>query len=170
MLPLPTTTVRAAHQAIEAGLRAHFGSAILQYGPYQPWDSVDDEPETELLTPALLLELESIDPDDAALHQPGRIAIRCAWAVHAVLSIRTEDLQIALPELAAAVMTLVRKNETDPARPPLTANRWGLAEAVGPPEALSARPGEFTPGLNGRDAWIIAWEQTLYLPQTLPTD
>lgn len=169
-LPFPTTTIRAAHQAIEDGLRAHFGASVRQYGAYQPWDPTEDEPETELLTPALLLELESIDPDETEDQMPGRVALRCAWTVHAMLSIRTEDLQIALPELAAAVVALVRQQQSPPSPPPLNGNRWGLGEAVGVPEAVSARPAEFVPGLHGHDSWAVTWEQVTYLPETLPTD
>jgi len=152
------------------GLRQHFGTRIRQCGAYEPWDPVEDAAEPVLLTPALLLELESIEPDDNDLNMPGRIAMRCAWAVHAVLSLRTVDLQIALPELAAAVIALVRKTGTDPLQPPLTGNRWGLGEALGAPEAVGARPAEFRPGLNGHDSWVITWEQVIYLPESLPTD
>ena len=170
MLPLPTTTIREALQAIEDGFRAHFGDAIRQYGAYEPWDPVEDEPEPELKTPAWLFELESIDPDDAGSHAPGRLAIRCTFNAHAVLSILTLELQIALPELAAAGIAVVRKTETRPLAPPLNGNRWGLGEALGPPEAVSARPAGFRPGLHGHDAWAVSWEQVVYLPESLPTD
>jgi hypothetical protein len=144
----PTTTIKALHAAIESSLRAHFNASVQQYGTYQP-----------------------LDTDDVALHLPGCVALRCALAVHVVLGVLTDDLQVALRELAAAVITLVRQTDTAAAaRPPLNGNHWGLGEAVGTPEAVSARPAEFRPGLNGFDAWIVTWEQIVYLPETLPTD
>jgi hypothetical protein len=167
----PTTTIKALHAAIESSLRAHFNASVQQYGTYQPWDTDSDAPDSELRTPALLVELEAMDPDDVALHLPGCVALRCALAVHVVLGVLTDDLQVALRELAAAVITLVRQTDTAAAaRPPLNGNHWGLGEAVGTPEAVSARPAEFRPGLNGFDAWIVTWEQIVYLPETLPTD
>jgi len=167
-----TTTLRAVHSAIVAAARAWFGDAVQQYGAYEPWGAGGENPDAdaEIKTPALLLELESIEPDDTDAHGPGLIAVRCAWAFHAILSQRTDDLQIALPEFAAAAIALIRRAESLPYGPPLNGNRWGLGEAVGVPEAVSARPGPFTPGLNGRDSWLITWEQVVYLPETLPTD
>ena len=166
----PTTTIKAVFQAIEDALRAHFGAAIEQYGVYQPWDPVEGAAEPVLKTPALLISLDAMPIDEADTHAPGRIGIRCAISIHAILSILTEDLQIALPELAAAVTALVRQTELDPLAPPLNGNRWGLGDAISPPEAVSAEPAEFTPGLNGRDSWTVSWEQVVYLPETLPTD
>ena len=169
-LPLSTTTIRVAHAAIVDALRAHFWATVRQYGAYQPWDPIEDTPETEILTPALLLELESIDPDDDEMHMPGRVGMRCAWSVHVMLSTRTEELQIALPELAAAVVALVRKQETEPLHPPLNGNHWCLGEAVDGPDAVTARPAGFHPGLHGHDSWVVTWEQAIHLPETLPTD
>jgi hypothetical protein len=165
----PTTTVRAAQTAIIDTLRDHFGAHVQQIGLYQPMD-IHGDPEAELLTPALLLELDAIENDEAADHAPGVIAVRCLWTIHAILSIRTENLQMALPEMAAAVIALIRQTTPNPMRPPLNAHRWGLGDAVGAPDAVSARPGEFRPGLHGHDAWAVSWEQTLYLPESLPTD
>ena len=167
---LPTTTIRAYFQAIEDALRAHFGDRIRQYGAYEPWDPVSDEPEPEIKTPMMLIELESIDPDDSSSSKPGRVSIRCSWSVHVVLSIETERLQIALAELAAAVVALIRKTEFAPGIPPLNGNRWGLGKAVDVSEAVSASPAGESAGANGRDSWVVTWEQVAHLPESLLTD
>ena len=166
----PVTTIKAAHQAIEAHLRGHFGANVEQFGVYQPWDPIDDEPEATLRTPALLIELAAMPTDEPEDHSPGRVAIRCQWTIHVVLSILTENLQVALAELSAAVIALIRQTEIDPFRPPLNGNRWGLGDAVGPPEAVFAEPAEFDPGLHGRDSWAVSWEQVIYVAESLPTD
>ena len=75
-----------------------------------------------------------------------------------------------LPELAASLIALLRRSETAPLAPPLNGNRWGLGEALGPPEAVSASPAGESAGANGRDSWVVTWEQVVYLPETLPTD
>lgn len=164
-----TTTVRDLFDAIETALRIYFGTSIRQYGAYEPWDPIEDEAEPDLRTPALLIELESLEPDASEEQIPGQIAIRASIAVHVILSILTDQLQIALPELAASVIALVRKRQTEILRAPLSGNRWGLGDAVEIPEAVSAQPAEFRPGLHGHDSWVVRWEQIVYLPETLPT-
>lgn len=168
MLPPETTSMQALHDGVVDALRDHFGNRIRQYGAYEPWDDVADQPEDDIKTPALLFAVDGISPDDDGIFSPGRVGIRCELTVHAVLSIQTENLQAKLPELAAAVIALVRRTESAPGVPPLNGNRWGLGEAADTPESVSARPDEFRPGLNGRDSWVVTWEQVIYLPESLP--
>lgn len=163
-----TASLREYLAAIERSLRAHFGDRIRQYGIYEPWDEDEDEAEPKLKTPALLIQVEGIEPDLAEDHAEGAIGIQLSMCVHALLSLRTPRLQIALPELAAGVITLIAKQEARVLRPPSNGNRWGLEGAVGLPEMIRAEPADFSPGLHGHDGWAVRFEQTLYLPETLP--
>jgi len=163
---LPTTTIPAAHEAILATARAAFGSTIRQYGAYEPLGS-PASPETELLTPALLLELEGFEQDDEdGARGESRVLVRCAWALHLWLSTRTPAVQVALPDLAANLLILIRTREHD-LRRAQRGNRWGLGPACGYPQRIAAMPAQLEPGLNGRDSWLIRWDQSLYLPLTL---
>lgn len=165
MADLPTTTMRAAHEAILATARAAFGSAIRQYGAYEPLGS-PAMPETELLTPALLLELEGFEQEDEdGARGDSRVLVRCAWALHIWLSALTPSLQVALPELASDLLILIRTRDHD-LRRAQRGNRWGLGPACGYPQRVEAMPAQFQPGLNGRDSWLVRWDQSLYLPLT----
>jgi hypothetical protein len=160
----PTTTLDAVHDAILAAARAHFGTLIAHYGAYEPWDPDDDAAVPAVQTPALLFELESFaraDPD--AL---GRFGIEATCVLHCVLSQATERLQQTLPQVAAAVLALVDASVTGTTY--LRGNDWGLGGAASYPTNLQAQPAEFSPGLNGRDAWLVRWEQALYLSTDLP--
>lgn len=159
-----TTTIEALFGAIVSALSETFSDRVATIGAYEPWaDSSGDESEP-IKTPVLLLELESLDQDEdiAPRQTKGRTAIRCSWAVHAILSLSTERLQQALPELAASIMALVRKHETY-SYVTQRGNRWGLEIACDYPSSISAQPAAFTPGLNGRDSWVVRWEQVVYL-------
>jgi hypothetical protein len=164
----PTTTLSAVHDAIIDALQARFGARVRQFGAYEPWDYDTESADPDLRTPALLIELESIGPDGDDIHTPGRVALRCNWAIHAALSIRTEKLQTELREFAAAVVTTLRRSDPSAPLTPTNGNRWGLGKAVGAPEGVSAQPGEFRPGLNGRDSWLITWDQIVYVDDELP--
>lgn len=154
--------------AVETALRDRFGERVRQYGIYEPWDEAEDEAEPKLKTPALLIQVEGIEPDLAEDQVPGAIAIRLSVTIHVLLSIRTERLQVALPELAAAVIALLRQPQYQPMRPPLNGNRWGLGDAVDIPESVAAQPADFSPGLHGHDGWAVSFEQVLFLPEDLP--
>lgn len=161
-----TTTLDALHEGILEGLRARFADRITHYGAYEPWDDLADGPDQLVRTPALLLEVE--DLAEALLDRPdpfGRLAVTVGLAIHCVLSMRTERLQQALPQFAAAVLaTVLPQHGVGFGR----GERWGLGDALSDPEGPTAQPGEFRPGLHGRDAWIVRWTQTLYLDPALP--
>lgn len=161
------TSMDAVHDAVIAALRAKFGDRVAHYGAYEPWAEGAETPEGALLTPALLLEVEDFSIDDAEDPDPlGRLAVRCSVAVHCLLSIQTQRLAQTLAQFAAVVASLVM--------PPLAAdalqrgNDWGLGGAAGLPAAVSAQPAGFSPGLNGRDSWVVRWEQVFYLDQEVP--
>ena len=161
----PTTTLLALQDAILAGYRARFGDRVRSYGAYEPADPLSDEP-ADLATPALLLELESIELEPGT-DPEGRLPLRCTWALHCVLSAATEHLQQVLPQFAAAAASELM--------PPLSVGasrrigaRWGLGAAVDDPTAISAAPGGFSPGLHGHDGWKLTWEQVAFIHDEAP--
>lgn len=155
-----TTTLDALLDAIVADLLAVFGDRCAQIGAYGPWDTLTDTEAEALVTPALLVELESFEIDDA-FDAAGRCQVRCTLGIHCVLSQETARLQQALAQWAAEVARRVRY----PADPDNNwdGNTWGLAGAVDAPQRITGQPGEFSPGLHGRDGWVVRWEQVVYL-------
>lgn len=141
--------LRQLHEAILADLREHYLDRVQTIAAYDPFPDPEDQDRQPLVTPALLIEIDAINPgaDDGTDRQPLLLNI----AVHAVLSFRTADVQLELREFAADVLAHARHN------------RWGLYGAVQEPAALSAQPGEFRPGLSGFDSWRVAWEQTVFV-------
>jgi hypothetical protein len=165
---MSVTTFEALHQAIVEALRERFGDRIATYGAYEPWDPIDDQPTARIQTPALLLEVEDFAEADLESPDPlGRLALTCTLAIHCVLSIQTERLQQRLPQLAAAVLSLVGSPQVGQRF--RRGNQWGLGIAADPAERPQAQAGEFSPGLHGRDSWLVRWEQTVYLSEALPT-
>jgi hypothetical protein len=163
-----TVSMDALHEGIVDACRAHFGARIRQYGAYEPWDAMTDEPEGPALeTPALLLEIEGLADADLEYPDPtGRLAQECSWVLHCVLSNRTARLQQTLPQFAAAVLALVRPARAGGHRD--RGNLWGFGGAVEEPRNVSAQPAAFTPGLHGRDSWAVRWDQIAYLDDSLP--
>lgn len=157
--PADVTTLRAVQDAILSAFAARYAGRVHTVAAGNPFAQTEDGGEQPdqarraLVTPALLLELSAIDPgtDDGTGRQP----LRLTWTGHCVLSFLTRDLQTELPEFAADVLACVRFN------------RWGLAQAVRVPEALSAQPGEFRPGLAGYDSWVATWEQEIYTGENI---
>lgn len=142
-------TLRALHQGVLGTLAARYAERVQTIAAYDPFAADDDGAPRTLTTPALLLELAAIDPgpDDGTDRQP----LRLSWTLHCVLSVLTEEVQVELREFAADVLACVRHN------------RWGYPLAVRAPQALSAQPGEFRPGLAGYDSWAVTWEQDAFL-------
>jgi len=164
----PTTDMRALHAAIEETLRTRFGAGTFYFYQHDPLGPYD---ETEIQTPALLLELEGFEQDDTEQNNRARerVPVRCTLALHAVLSINTERLQLELRELAADLLITIRAREHALTRS-TRGNRWGLGPAADFPERVEAMPAEFTPGLNGRDSWVVRWEQVFYFSNTVSGD
>lgn len=156
-----TTTIDTLHAAIIADLTRAFGEQCAQIGAYAPWDDLTGTEPEELVAPALLLELESFDVDESP-DPADRCPVLCTLAIHCVLSQQTERLPQALAQWAATVARRVRFPEQPDRRK--GGNTWGLAPAVETPTRVNGQPGEFRPGLNGRDGWIVRWEQVVYLP------
>lgn len=141
--------LRQLHEAILADLREHYLDRVQTIEAYDPFPDADGQERAPLVTPALLIELDGIDPgeDDGTDRHP----LRLSFVAHCVLSFRTAQMQLELREFASDVLQHVRHN------------RWGLYGAVQEPSALSAQAGEFQPGLQGFDSWQARWEQVVYV-------
>jgi len=142
-----SATLTDLHQAILAALRDQFTGRVDTIAHYAPLgsDPID--------TPALLLELEEADEGDDI--GDGRMPLRGRWAIHCVLSLHTPEVALSVREMAAEVMTLVRRNG------------WGMGPSIGRPKGLHMAPGDMRPGQAGYESWVVSWEQTLYLVASL---
>jgi len=145
MSELPT--LRELHTSIIADLERQYLGRVETVAAYDPFPGTDEQDAKALLTPALLLELESIDPEPE--DGTGRQSLRLTFVAHCVLSFRTLAVQMELRVFAADVMNHIRYN------------RWGYPGAVADPEAIAAQPGEFKPGLAGFDSFLVRWEQVV---------
>ncbi|BBD08453.1 hypothetical protein [Desulfovibrio ferrophilus] len=129
--------INAAHKGIIVALRA--GCPGLQ-------DVLDYGRETTLKTPAAVLNLAHIEPDDTPEDGSGKLALRCRWEVFLVVPDRAKYEQ-KLRELAAVVGTLVH------------GHRFGLQAS--PANFILAEPNEFEPQFKGAKCWRVEFEQVL---------
>ena len=89
-----------------------------------------------LNTPAAVLNLAGLEPDDEPEDGSGLLALRCRWEVFLVLAARTPGVERKLRELAGACAAVVQ------------GQRFGLA--TDPARFVLAEPNEFEPHLEGR--------------------
>lgn len=101
--------------------------------------------DKRLDTPALLIEVESLDEGIDAGDETAPFVVRVA--LHCVLSHETENYQIEIINFAADVAKYVRNQ------------RWGLT-GVGKPVAINSAPALFNPGREGDVAWTVSFEQS----------
>ena len=141
--------LRQLHDAIIADLTERYADRVYTIAAYDPFPEKNGAERLPITTPALLLDVESIDEgeEDGTDRQPLRLTI----TLHCILSFRTSDTQLELREFAADVAARVRHN------------RWGLNAAVDHPQAINAQPGEFVPEQAGYDSWRVTWEQQVYV-------
>lgn len=137
------------HDAVIADLSDHYAGRVETVEPYDPFPDPADQTPRPVITPALLLEIDGLDPgeDDGT----GRTPIRLSCVLHCLLSARTPRMQEELRSFAADVIGHVRWN------------RWGVPGAIGAPEALSAGPGGFDAEVYGYDSFAVRWEQPVYV-------
>ena len=166
---MPTTTMSALVAAILATLRAHdWPAPINQIGFRQPdlEPFSDDDQPTRLDTPALLLHIvdrrdASADPD--TLIVPGRVARRCSFELHCLLSTSTPNLPLELIEYSESALALIDARES--ASSPGRGNRWGLLDAVEFPAGLTDSDATYASAWHGHAARVLSWEQIVYLPE-----
>ena len=135
------TSLRQWHEAILSALRTQFEDRKVTVAAYTPTTSA-------LQTPALLLEMEDGTLGDD--RGDGRTALSCRLTLHALLSLQTNDVELAIRDFASEVLLFTRYQQ------------WGLKE-VSVPEQLAMGPGHFQTGDLGYESWYITWEQTIYL-------
>jgi len=168
----PTTTIEEFGGAVVTAVRSHFGPALSQSGLYDPTDELTDAAESTLQTPAILIGIESLGEAEEeldgglGLDPSARMPFIANCYAHCWMSASTENMPARLPEFAGAMMALVRA--TRPADTGRRGNRWGLGDAVGWPENVSAAPGGLDE-LHGRFAWIVTWDQAIYTDGGMPT-
>ncbi len=137
-------SVRQWHEAILAALRTEFKNQKVTVAAYAPTAST-------LQTPALLLEME-----DGTLGNDtgdGRTALSCRLTLHALLSLQTDDVDLAIRDFATAVLLFTRYQQ------------WGLKN-VSAPAQLAMGQGHFQTGDLGYESWYVTWEQTIYLGES----
>ncbi|MBU1001919.1 MAG: hypothetical protein KKE73_05305 [Proteobacteria bacterium] len=135
--------IEAAREGIVTALRA--GCPGLQ-------DVLDYGRETTLNTPAAVLNLAHLEPDENPEDGSGKIALCCRWEVFLVVPDRAK-YEGRLRELAAAVGTLVH------------GHRFGL-EAP-PARFILAEPNEFEPHFKGAKCWRVEFEQVLLFGESV---
>ncbi len=141
--------LRQIHDAIIDDLTERYRDRVYTIMSYDMWPDDDGQDPQPIITPAIILELDAIDPGDD--DGTDRQSLMLTWSAHCIISIRTQDMQIELREFAADVLSHVRHN------------RWGLGSAVSPPEDLVAIPDEFIPENAGYESWIAQWRQQSYV-------
>lgn len=154
--------LRELHDAILANLRDTYRDRVYTIAAYDPFPELDGQDPKPVDTPAILLEIEDIEPGE--MDGTDRTPLHLSFVAHCILSFRTTDLQLELREFGADMLAHVRDN------------RWGLRDSVRQPTALSAKPGEFRPDLDGFDSMLVRWEHEVYVGENfwdggkLPTE
>lgn len=134
--------VQPAVDAILATLGNDFGDRV-------PTLRFHDPADRELVTPALVLDLESFeigeDPGD------GRTPAQARWTIHCLMPQSAEGSEVLVRSMAAEVFARVRFN------------KWNLGADVDYPDTVNADEGRLWPGLHGHHHWTVSWDQVLYL-------
>ena len=167
MTPWPTTTtttMTALINAILATIRAHtWPSEIAAVGYRAPFDFDDADEPAAMMTPAILLTITDRETEPEARTPPGRVARRCAFELHGVLSSKTENLQVELLELSESIYAMVEARDAKTSHE--RGNHWGLGDAVGVPfEIRDSDQGAYAAGVHGYDGRVVSWSQVVYLP------
>lgn len=140
---MTTHSLNTIHTQIVETLRIAMGNKLETVSAYVP------DQERLIDTPALMVELETIEDGDDRGDE--RIPMVCRFAAHCILSRLTPNVDLAIRDFAAQVLAIVRHN------------RWGIDTDVCHPKQLEALPGQFKPGADGYESWVVTWDQTFYL-------
>lgn len=142
-------TLGELREAILASLREQYLGRVETVASNDPHADVRGQERRPLVTPALLLHLEAIEPGQE--DGTDRVPLRLILALHCVLSTRTAQVGVQIHEFAADVLAYVRHQV------------WGYPGEVSQPEALAAQESEFVPGVMGFESWLVRWEQPVFL-------
>ena len=140
-MPQPDTEIDldALTDAIVTSIAARFPEFV----------SVDAyrEAETDLQTPACLIELDDLEPQpDIGTEQ---LAVMARFSGRVVLGMRDPDIRRATPKLAAALALHINRQ------------RWG--QPVAPAEVTGIQRDDFDPRLDQFEAWVVEWQQVIHL-------
>lgn len=150
-------TLASYHDALVDGIRAHFGDSLQTVQAYFPaWQSEQPDAGLQIDTPAVLVEIERMEAGIDDDRGDGTNAVLCHVAIHCVLGSQTEHLQRELRVFAAAMMRLVRHRQ------------WcSGCDGTAEPENVQALPGIFRHGQAGYDSFVVAFEQAVYLGESV---
>jgi hypothetical protein len=137
--------------AIEADLGAEFSDRVRTIEWFDPLPDADDQERLAVLTPAILLNLEQIDHEEADSDGTDRIPTRLFLTADCFLPASIDNPAAQVREFGAAVAAHIWRNT------------WGLRPTMGDPEALSSQPAELKPGTGGYVVWRVMWEQLAML-------
>jgi hypothetical protein len=115
-----------------------------------------DENDREITAPAILFDIEEISEGNDRGEE--MTPLDCVCSAYCVLAANTPDLQAAIRDFAAAMLTLARQNN------------WQLINQATMPEALRAVPAEFAPKNPQIESWVVEWNQTFYLGESIWDD
>jgi len=138
-----------AHSAILEALKAQFPAfqTVGDYGVFSVKGS------NKLKVPAAALYLASFDSQDSGSIATDQLAITARWELRIVLDKRTQDFERQLCKISADVALWVQ------------GNRFGLPAA--PAEFMRAEPDQFDPAVVHLSPWVIEFEQTYLLGQSV---
>jgi len=104
----------------------------------------------KLDTPAILLEVESIDEGIDAGDEKTPLSLKVS--AFCILSKETTHdachAEVEIINFAAEVIATIRNQ------------RWGLT-GIGKPTAITSQPALFNPGKEGDEVWQVSWEQSM---------
>ena len=105
------------------------------------------EAETNLQTPACLIELDDLEPQpDIGTEQ---LAVMARFSGRVVLGMRDPDVRRATPKFAAALALHINRQ------------RW--AQPVAPAEVIGIQRDDFDPRLDQFEVWVVEWQQVIHL-------
>ncbi len=146
-----TLTIEDIHEGIKEALSKAFPSL----------ETVDDYPteEGKIATPAAFLNLAAIEPDDEGDGDDGteRLISTLRWELSLVLGkVPTKEIKRQTRVMAANVSLWVK------------GNRFGLR--VRPAAFMRAEPDDFSPVLSRYAPWVVEFEQTVALGESVWDD
>lgn len=141
-LPGDWPAVQPVVDAILADLTKSFGKRVETVRFHDP-------SQRTLVTPALVLDLESFDL--GAFPGDGRTPTRARWVLHCLMPQTPDGSEIRVRSMAAELFARV------------TFNKWQLGVAVDFPQNVEASQATLWPGLYGHNHWTVSWDQVLYI-------
>jgi hypothetical protein len=105
--------------------------------------AAEDESRVELEIPALIVQLNGLEPEPERDPHTGQLAVRVRVEARVVMGHRTEQVRREGIKAAAAVAVFANQNRFGIA--------WGAAEVIG------VDPDDFAPSADKLDIWLVEW-------------